>query len=110
MEVVPGQRFTRFTARELKFCITPFLSPFPAPNSTIRIKMPHDTERPVRVVRSLFFLSVPHISCNWSVISFLFARAVTEHGCHYFRGFRTRSSHLSGELRVALTLRRRARA
>jgi hypothetical protein len=62
MEVVPDHMLILFTALDPKFCITPFFRPLPAPSNTIRIKIPHETDNPVSVVRSLFFLSVSNIS------------------------------------------------
>ncbi|OAV65988.1 hypothetical protein Barb4_03111 [Bacteroidales bacterium Barb4] len=49
-------------AKFSKLCVIPFLSPFPAPRRIISMKIPQATEKPVRNVRSLFFLTVPHIS------------------------------------------------
>ena len=44
----------------------PLRNPFPAPSNTINMKIPHETEKPVKKVRSLFFLMVLHISLKLS--------------------------------------------
>ena len=36
-----------------------WISPFPAPSSTMSMKMPHATEKPVSAVRSLLRMMVP---------------------------------------------------
>ena len=46
-----------------------FIRPLPAPSRTMSMKMPHDTAKPVRQVRSLLRRMLSQISMKTSLIS-----------------------------------------
>lgn len=64
----PPPRRMEFNARSDAFCSKAWMMPLPAPSSTISIKMPHATAKPVRNVRNLLRLIVPYISCQRSIM------------------------------------------
>ena len=68
MLVRPGQIWKEFMAMSPLCCSKAFKSPFPAPNNTMSMKMPHATANPVSAVRSLLRLMVPYISCMKSIM------------------------------------------
>ena len=51
-----------FVAPSEKPALTPFHSPFPEPSMTVSMKMPQNTPKAVRRVRSLFPRSASQIS------------------------------------------------
>src|SRR5574344_1801707 len=66
--VRPGNILMEFIAMSEEEASNAWIRPLPAPSSTISIKIPHATAKPVRKVRSLFRLIVPYISCQISII------------------------------------------
>ena len=73
LEVLLGLTHIVFKASSLKNLSNVFLSPFPKPNNTTKIKIPKATVKPERKVLSLFFLIVSNISSQRSLLNIYIA-------------------------------------
>ena len=67
--VVPVQTEIRLVASCSNSDCTPFCIPVLTPRRITKIKIPEDTDKAVRNVRSLFLLSVSKISCQRSKLN-----------------------------------------
>lgn len=67
-DVLPPYTDMELSMKRPLFSMVALMSPLPAPNRKISMKIPHATAKPVSAVRSLLRLAVDHISAITSLI------------------------------------------